>query len=96
MTSPRESFETDLAQLGMVGGWSLPYLAHLLEQEAGRYGSYEGLGAPGGYAGLAESDFWDLTGELRDRNRRAIEVVTATAEALRDVVSLYGRADGQG
>ncbi len=96
MTSPQQdSFTSDLNQLTEVATLVLPELVALLEQQAKALNQYDGLSVST-MSSNADSVFYELNGAIRDHARHAVTTVSATAEALHDIVALYRRADGQG
>jgi hypothetical protein len=95
---PSRGFELDLTDLEPVASTVLPDVAAALAPSATTILTYDSLEGPGHLAAVssvegAYESFTDLIGERLVLGGHRI---SATAQALRDVIALYRRADGQG
>ncbi|GAB2779538.1 hypothetical protein [Amycolatopsis magusensis] len=96
---PDNGFTVVLDELARVADQAFPELAEIIGRQIAVLNSHEGLHGPGGGLPLVahyQSTYVNYTDEIAARQRRGVEVVLATAEALRRIVGLYRRADGQG
>ena len=95
---PDSGFQIDLAEAQKVADTSLPNLAGHLRGPAAVLCSHEGLDGPGGYLEAVrhvQGVYAGYTDVLAERLRHGCDVIDATAYTLRDIVTVYRRADGQ-
>ncbi|ALG07363.1 hypothetical protein [Kibdelosporangium phytohabitans] len=93
-----EGFEIDLADAQKAADVALPNLANHLRGPVTVLFSHEGLHGPGGNMPAVDnvqSVYAHYTDALAERLRHGREVIDATARTLRDIVTVYRRADGQ-
>lgn len=98
MPDQKSGFAIDLNEAQKAAEQSLPNLAAHLRGPVAVLLSHEGLHGPGGYLQAVrnvQGVYAGYTDVLADRLRRGCAVIDATAEALRDIVQVYRRADGQ-
>lgn len=98
MTSPSTGFQVHLDELEHGATTVLPRVADILRPPAKVLSIHEGLGGPTATreaTGVQETyaAYMDF---LAARQNRLCDAVGETAEALRQIVELYRRADGQG
>ncbi|HEV2780834.1 MAG TPA: hypothetical protein VGX25_15725 [Actinophytocola sp.] len=98
MPVPSRGFELDLTDLEPVAHSVLPDLATGLRKSIATILTYDSVAGPGRFDPVyrvegAYQAFADLIG---DRLAVGCDRIDATARALREVIALYRRADGQG
>jgi hypothetical protein len=94
---PDNGFEIDLAEAQKAADTSLPNLAAHLRGPAAVLRSHEGLG-PGDELDAVrhvQGVYAAYTDVLADRLRKGCDVIDVTAQTLRDIITVYRRADGQ-
>lgn len=92
-------FAIDVYEAQAAADTSLPALAQHLRGQVGVLMSHEGLHGPGGNipaVAHVQQVYADYTDVLGGQLRQGCDVIDATAQALREIVDLYRRADGQG
>lgn len=92
-------FRVDLEELRRAADESLPALAEVLRAQVPVLNAHEGLHGPGGRLPAAvgfQIAYAEYTDAIAARQRLGCSLVNATAEALRGIVTVYKRADGQG
>ena len=97
MPTPMPGFEVDLSELERIATQDLPSVANALRTTAGVVMTHEGLEGPGHFDAVyaMEGAYAHFTDSVGDRQRIGCERIDTTANALRDTVNLYRRADGQ-
>ncbi|WP_132121098.1 hypothetical protein [Actinocrispum wychmicini] len=92
-----DTFEVDLSALDKIAAQDLPAIATALRGIANVVTTHEGLEGPGHLDAVyaMEGAYAHFTDSVGNRQRIACDRIDATANALRDVVNLYRRADGQ-
>lgn len=98
MPVPSRGFELDLTDLEPVANTVLPDVAAALAPSATTILTYDSVEGPGHLDAVATLEgayetFTDLIGE---RLITGSTRISATGRALREVIALYRRADGQG
>lgn len=96
---PEPGFQIDLTEAQKAADSSLPTLADHLRGPVNVLFSHEGLHGPGGDLKAVrhvQGVYAGYTDVLAERLRKACEVIDANAQALRDIITVYRRADGQG
>ena len=99
MPTDEGGFRIDLAEAQKAADTSLPNLAAALRGPIPVLNAHEGLGGPGGDLAAVRSvqfAYAVYTDVLADRLRKGCAAIDATAQALRDILTVYRRADGQG
>jgi hypothetical protein len=95
---PNTGFEIDLAEARKAADTSLPNLAAHLRGPIAVLRSHEGLHGPGGDLDAVrnmQGVYAAYTDMLADRLHKGTDVIDVTAQTLRDIVTVYRRADGQ-
>jgi hypothetical protein len=96
---PDTGFEIDLAEAQKAADIALPTLANHLRGPANVLASHEGLHGPGGDLEAVRNVqriYATYTDVLAERLRKGCDAIDTTAQTLRDIVTVYRRADGQG
>jgi hypothetical protein len=91
-------FRIDLAEAQKAADTSLPNLAAALRGPIPVLNAHEGLTGPGGdldSTRAVQGAYAAYTDVLADRLRKGCQVIDMTAEALRDILTVYRRADGR-
>ncbi|MCE7003205.1 hypothetical protein LWC34_10230 [Kibdelosporangium philippinense] len=93
-----DGFRVALDELQRVGDQALPALRDIMAVQLPILTSHEGLGGPGRLeeVGAYQVTYARFTDEIAARQKHGAEVVDATAQAVKSIVALYRRADGQG
>lgn len=96
MTQP-SSFEAELDFLAPVAREVLPRIAEVLRTQRAALTTHEGLEGPGAFDAVhsMERAYADYTDLLGTRLWLGAERIDDTAEALRNIIDLYRKADGQ-
>lgn len=95
---PDTGFQIDLTDAQNAADISLPNLADHLRGPVSVLFSHEGLHGPGGDLQAVrhvQGVYARYTDVLAERLRHGCDVIDATARTLRDIVTVYRRADGQ-
>ena len=98
MPTDEGGFRIDLAEAQKAADTSLPNLAAALRGPIPVLNAHEGLTGPGGdldSTRAAQGAYAAYTDVLADRLRKGCQVIDTTAQALRDILAVYRRADGQ-
>jgi hypothetical protein len=97
MPAPMDTFEVNLSELEKIATQDLPSIASALRATANVVMTHEGLEGPGHLDAVyaMEGAYAHFTDSIGNRQRIACDRIDATANALRDAVDLYRRADGQ-
>jgi hypothetical protein len=92
-----KGFAVDLTELDQIANEYLPRAVAVLQGSIGVIQSHEGLEGPGRLAELfpMEDEYAAFTDSLGNQQRVGCERIEATSEALREIVELYRRVDGQ-
>lgn len=98
MTEDRKGFAVDVGELDKIANSTLPEVVDALRAPIGVITKREGFNGPGNLAAVAamESEYAGFTGSIGYRQKIGCDRIDATAQALREVVALYRRVDGQG
>jgi hypothetical protein len=92
-------FAVDIYEAQKAAEASLPNLAGHLRSQVSVLMSHEGLHGSGGNipaVANVQQVYAGYTDVLGEQLRRGCDVIDGTAQALREIVALYRRADGQG
>jgi hypothetical protein len=95
---PDNGFAIDLTEAQKAADTSLPNLAAHLRGPIAVLFSHEGLGGPGGDLEAVRSVqgvYAAYTDVLANRLRKGCDIIDTTAQTLRDIITVYRRADGQ-
>lgn len=95
---PNTGFEIDLTEAQKAADTSLPNLAAHLRGPVAVLFAHEGLHGPGGYLPAVQNVqnvYASYTDVLAGKLRQGCDVIDLTAKTLRDIVTVYRRADGQ-
>jgi hypothetical protein len=94
---PDTGFEIDLAEAQKAADLSLPNLAAHLRGPAAILRSHEGLGPGDELEAIrhVQGVYAAYTDVLADRLRKSCDIIDTTALTLRDIITVYRRADGQ-
>lgn len=97
MPKPMDKFRVHLPELEEIATQDLPAVANALRAPANVLVAHEGLEGPGQLQAVyaMEGAYAHFTDSVAARHRTGSDRIDATAEALRDIVELYRRADGQ-
>lgn len=93
-----DGFRVALDGLQRVGDVALPALRDIMAAQLSILTSHEGLGGPGtsNDVGAYQLTYARFTDEIAARQKHGAEVVDATAQAAKSIVTLCRCADGQG
>ncbi|GAB3150523.1 hypothetical protein GCM10027258_48700 [Amycolatopsis stemonae] len=91
-------FKVALDELQRVGDSALPALRDIMGTQLPVLNAHEGLAGPGHLDAVNDYQlaYARFTDEIAARQKHGTEVVDATAEVAKAIVTLYRRADGQG
>jgi hypothetical protein len=97
MSTPEDGFRIHLPELERIATQHLPAVAQALRGPADVVMSHEGLEGPGRFGAVyaMEGAYARYTDSVGIRQRTGAERIEQTAIALRNIVNLYRRADGQ-
>lgn len=97
MPEPTDKFAVHLSELEKVATQDLPAVSSALRSITNVIMAHEGLEGMGEFAPVYAMEGWyaRLTDDIGKRQRLACDRIDATANALRDAVDMYRRADGQ-
>ena len=92
-----KGFDVDLVELEKTANGYLPAAVEALRGPIAVITSHEGLEGPGKFAevGAMEYAYAAFTDDIGGQQRIGCERIEATAQALREIIALYRKADGQ-
>lgn len=92
-----QGFAVELGELETIAKVYLPQAAAALRVPIGVITAHEGLAGPGRLSAMfpMEDEYAAFTTSIGNQQRIGCERIDETVEALREVVELYRRADGQ-
>ncbi|UVS81919.1 hypothetical protein [Actinokineospora sp. UTMC 2448] len=97
MTGPGGSFDIELEKIAPVADDTLPRLSEMLRKQRDIVIEHEGLEGAGAFAAVfpAQRAYARYTDQLGVRLWLGAERIEETAQALREIIELYRRADAQ-
>jgi hypothetical protein len=97
VTEDRKGFAVDVGELDDIANTILPQAADALRAPINSITAREGFSGPGDLpaVGAMESEYAGFTGSIGYRQKIGCDRIDATAQALREIVALYRRVDGQ-
>ncbi|MBC6448067.1 hypothetical protein [Actinokineospora xionganensis] len=98
MPDDRAAFAVELNALDEIANKFLPNAASALRAPVEIITAHEGLEGPGRLQAVydMEGAYANFTDSIGHRQSRGCDRIDETAQALRDIIALYRRADGQG
>ncbi len=92
-----KGFAVEVNELDAIANIYLPQAAYALRVPIGVITAHEGLEGPGRLAAMysMEDEYAAFTTSIGNQQRVGCERVEATTEALREIIELYRRVDGQ-
>lgn len=98
MTEDRKGFAVDVGELDQIANSTLPEVVDALRAPIKVITAREGIDGPRSLPALAamEAEYAGFTGGIGYRQQVGCARIEATAQALREIVALYRRVDGQG
>jgi hypothetical protein len=97
MPKPEDGFKVNLPELESIAVQHLPAVANALRGPATVVLTHEGLEGPGQFDPVyaMERAYAHFTDSVGIRQRTGCDRIDQTAQALKEIVDLYRRADGQ-
>ncbi len=98
MPEDKQAFAADVNDLDEIANKFLPNAAALLRAPVSVIMAHEGLEGRGGFQAVfdMEAAYANFTDSVGRRQALGCERIDQTATALREIIALYRRADGQG
>lgn len=98
MPEDKQAFAVELNALDEIANKFLPNAAAALREPVRVITAHEGLEGPGRLQAVydMEGAYANLTDSIGNRQSFGCDRIDETAQALRDIIALYRRADGQG
>jgi hypothetical protein len=92
-----KGFAVDVNELERIASVYLPQAVEVLREPIGVIKSHEGLEGPGQLPEMypMEDEYAAFTESIGNQQRIGCERIEATIDALREIVELYRRVDGQ-
>lgn len=92
-----KGFAVDLTELDQIANEYLPQAVAVLQGAIGVIKAHQGLEGPGLLAEVSpmQDEYAAFTDSLGNQQRIGCERIEASIEALREIIELYRRVDGQ-
>lgn len=92
-----KGFAVDVGELDMIANTYLPQAADALRAPINTIMAREGINGPGNLAAMRamEAEYSGFVSTIGNRQAKGCVRIDETAQALREIVALYRRVDGQ-
>lgn len=93
-----KAFAVDVGELDMIANTNLPQAADALRAPINMIMAREGINGVGNLAAVSamEAEYSGFVSTIGKRQTQGCDRIDQTAQALREIVALYRRVDGQG